>query len=139
MASSHTSFELWIEDTAFYHDTLLTVHVFPNLQFLPALLLSPLDIYALIKAWRQVKFLFPLLGCFALLTFGDMNTKKLKRPWRGVRQDANINVASELRKKKGIAKGIKTKAHAKAYPVAICRIARFWDVALLFDLDVGRG
>ena len=114
MASSHTSFELWIEDTAFYHDTLLTVQVFPNLQFLPALLLSPLDMYALIKAWRQVKF-SPLLGCFALLTFGDMTAKKLKRPWRGVRQDvrqdANIAVALELRKKTDIMKGIKTKAH----------------------------
>jgi hypothetical protein len=35
LASSHTSFELWIEDTDFYHDTLLTVQVFPELTFLP--------------------------------------------------------------------------------------------------------
>jgi hypothetical protein len=77
----------------------------PELKFLPALLLSPLDMYALIKAWRQIKF-SPLLGCFALLTFGDTTAKKLKRPWRGVRQDANIAVALELRKKTDIMNGI---------------------------------
>ena len=88
------SFE-WVQKLCthcFHVDTLLVhVRVFLELKFLPVLLLSPLDMYALIDAWRQDKFSSPLLSCFALLTFGDLDTKELKRPWRGVKQECNIS------------------------------------------------
>ena len=70
-----------------------TIFLLPEPRFIPpVLLLSPLDMYALIKAWNQVKLSPPLLD-FLVLTFGDMNTKKVKRPWRGVRQVRTIPAA----------------------------------------------
>ena len=102
----------------FHHDTLLPVRpvrAFPELKCSPVLLLlSPLDMYALIKAWRQDKFCSPLLDLLAFLTFGDMNTNKLKRPWRGVRQAFTINVAWDRCKKLIVKTGTKTRTHANA-------------------------
>ena len=49
-----------------------------RLEFLVDLLISPLEIYTLIKAWDQVKF--SLFDLFAFLTFGAIYANKVKRP-----------------------------------------------------------
>jgi hypothetical protein len=96
-------------------DTLLPVRVvLPELKFLPVLLFASRHV-CLDKSLTPGQVLSSPNWSLGVphwrssLYFGDMYTRKLKRPGRN-RQAFNISVALELRTKNDIMKGIWTKA-----------------------------